>query len=155
MPTMPTADVPPGLAARALVEPKHPMESGAPGPSPADWIERFDSIYRDAAGDVDRVPWAHRQPCPALVTWLNTEAPLLVRCGARAAVVGCGLGMDACLLRERGYDVVAFDASPSAIDWARRIHPDDADMFQVADVLDLPSRLRHRFDLVVEVHTLQ
>lgn len=155
MPTMPTADVSSPQALRALVEPKHPMESLGGGLSAAEWVDRFDAIYREASGDIDRVPWAHRQPCPALVAWLNAEAPLLVRCGGRAAVVGCGLGEDACLLRERGYDVVAFDASPSAIEWARRLHPDDADMFQLADVLDLPSRLQHRFDLVVEVHTLQ
>jgi hypothetical protein len=35
------------------------------------------------------------------------------------------------------------------------MHADHADMFVVADLLDMPARLRNRFDLVVEVHTLQ
>ena len=82
-------------AAAALLSP--------PGGELAEWLERFDTIYREAAGDVDRIPWAHRQPCPALISWLNAEAPGLIRCGARAAVVGCGLGEDACALLERGY----------------------------------------------------
>lgn len=120
-----------------------------------EWVERFNTIYEQAAGDVSRIPWAHRQPCPSLVAWLNAEAPSLIRCGGRVAVVGCGLGEDALLLRQRGYDVVAFDASRSAIESAQRLHPAEADMFVQADLLDLPARLKNRFDLVVEIHTLQ
>lgn len=119
------------------------------------WIEKFDAIYRESGGDHTRIPWSHRKPCPWLVSWMNAEAPSLIRCGARVAVVGCGLGNDAVEMRERGYDVVAFDASPAAIHWAKQLHPDHADMFTVADLLDMPARLRNRFDLVVEVHTLQ
>lgn len=119
------------------------------------WLDRFETIYREAAGDPARIPWAHRQPCPWLVTWLNAEAPNVVRAGARAAVVGCGLGQDACLLRERGYEVTAFDACPSAVEWARTLHPEAAESFLQADLLNLPGRMLGRFDLVVEVHTLQ
>jgi len=135
-------------------------ELSRPPVSPAaleleNWIDRFEVIYRDAAGDHSRIPWAHRQPCPWLVTWLNAEAPNIVRAGARAAVVGCGLGLDACLLAERGYEVTGFDACPSAIEWARALHPESAECFVQADLLNLPGRMLGRFDLVVEVHTLQ
>ena len=68
-------------------------------------LERFEAIYRDSDGDPARIPWAHAKPCPWLVSWLNAEAPSLVRAGARTAVVGCGLGNDAALLAERGYEV--------------------------------------------------
>jgi hypothetical protein len=63
--------------------------------------------------------------------------------------------MNAAALAERGYDVTAFDACPSAIESARQIHPEIANSFIHMDLLDDPGRFRHRFDMVVEVHTLQ
>jgi len=119
------------------------------------WLHRFEAIYRDSAGDPGKIPWAHRQPCPALLTWLDAEAPSLIRPGARVAVVGCGLGEDACALADRGYEVVGFDACPSAIQWATKLHPGRGVTFVEANLFDLPTRLQRRFDLVVEVHTLQ
>ncbi|MEO1130033.1 MAG: class I SAM-dependent methyltransferase, partial [Planctomycetota bacterium] len=118
-------------------------------------IERFDALYRDSQGDVTRVPWAHARANPCMVAWLNVEAPNLLRPGARVAVIGCGFGEDAAALADRGYDVTAFDACPSAIEHAKRRHGALARSFMVADLMDLPSRLHHRFDLAVEVHTLQ
>ena len=117
--------------------------------------DEFDSIYAAASGDTALVPWADDRPHPALVTWLNAVAPSLIRCGGRVMVVGCGLGHDAREIRRRGYDVTAFDYSSTAIDWAKSIEPDVADCFHVADLFDLPSKWRHRFDLVVEVNTIQ
>lgn len=119
------------------------------------WAERFDAVYREASGDRGRVPWSHRKPNPAMVNWMNAEAHCHLRPGARIAVVGCGLGEDAVFLADRGYDVCAFDISGAAIEWARRLHPQHAEMFCTADLLDLPANLLHRFDLAVEVHTLQ
>ncbi|MBL8745122.1 MAG: methyltransferase domain-containing protein [Phycisphaerae bacterium] len=124
-------------------------------PGAGDWLSRFDQVYREADGQLEKVPWAHTKPCPSMISWLNAEAPSLVRCGARAAVVGCGLGEDAAALVERGYDAVAFDCSPTAVSWAKRRHPEHAEIFVQGDLFNLPSRLRHRFDLVIEVHTLQ
>jgi SAM-dependent methyltransferase len=118
----------------------------------ADW---FEAIYAGAEGVAERVPWADGRPHPALVTWLNAIAPSLVRCGARVAVVGCGLGDDARELMRRGYDVTAFDCAPTAVDWARRIDPDNATAYQVADLFCLPTKWHHRFDLVVEINTIQ
>lgn len=168
VPKVQSVSIPPAAPApsAALVEAKSASPASHPDAASLDvphalaleareLVERFNAIYEQAAGDVSRIPWAHRQPCPSLVAWLNAEAPGLIRCGGRVAVVGCGLGEDALLLRQRGYDVVAFDASTSAIESAKRLHPADADMFVHADLLDLPSRLKNRFDLVVEIHTLQ
>jgi SAM-dependent methyltransferase len=118
-------------------------------------IERFEQVYRAAEGDPERIPWAHEGPNRSLVPWLNVEAPAVVRPGGRVLVVGCGLGHDAAELAARGFDVSAIDVCPSAIDYARRLHPELSGRFQVADAMDPPPRLLRRFDLVVEVHTLQ
>ncbi|MEX2218340.1 MAG: methyltransferase domain-containing protein [Phycisphaerales bacterium] len=129
-----------------------------PAPAGADgriWAEWFDRLYTEAAGDPARVPWADGAPSPALVAWLNSEAPAMIRPGATAVVVGCGLGDDVRELADRGYDATGFDVSPAAVDWARRQHPDLAERFLVADVTALSANLRRRADLVVEVSTIQ
>lgn len=135
----------------------------APRPGSADrreateheWLDRFNAMYRDAAGDHAKVPWSHANPSPSLVQWLDMVGPGLISPEARVAVVGCGLGSDAAAVSGRGYDVTAFDASVEAVRWARRLHPGIAHCFRVIDLLTLPDGMRHRFDLVVEVHTLQ
>jgi hypothetical protein len=140
--TTPSSD-----AALGLLDPAHGAQTGA--------LEFFEAIYREAAGDPSRVPWAESRANPALVSWLNTEAAGCVRPGARAVVVGCGLGDDVIELINRGYDASGFDISPTAIAWARRRFPEMAHAFFVANLLEMPTRSRHRFDLVVESYTLQ
>lgn len=122
---------------------------------PAAWARHYDEIYRDAAGDIAQIRWADGRANPALQAWLNDQAPELVRPGASAVVVGCGLGDDARELFDRGYEVTAFDVSPTAIDWARQRHPEIADRFLTADLFSLPASLLRRADLVVEIYTLQ
>jgi SAM-dependent methyltransferase len=141
--TRPTAHPAPsvGLAVTPAVAP------GAPG-----W---HDLVYRAAGGDAANVPWADGRPNPSLTSWLNAEAPGRVRPGSRAVVVGCGLGDDVAELINRGYDASGFDVSPAAVEWARRRFPDQAQAFCVADLFNLPTRFRHRFELVVEACTLQ
>ncbi len=120
-----------------------------------EWAAWFESVYREAGGDAERVPWGRLRPSAAMLAWMNSEAPGLVRPGACVTVVGCGLGDDVRELADRGYDVTGFDVSPTAIEWARKRHPDLADRLHVADLLDLPASLKRRADLVVEVSTIQ
>lgn len=115
----------------------------------------YDALYVAAGSDESLIPWQHGTAHPALVNWLNAEAPSLVRPGARVVVVACGLGDDAAELVERGYDVTAFDCSPTAVAWAVRRHPSLEGRVVVADLFDLPGSMGHRFDLVVEINTLQ
>ena len=124
-------------------------------PAIDEWLDRFDAIYEEAGIDCARIPWAHRKPNPALIAWLNVQASSLVRPGSRVAVVGCGLGRDAVALAERGYDVCAFDACANAIESAKKLSPRYAECFHRMDLRELPAKMRTRFDLVVEVHTLQ
>jgi len=116
---------------------------------------RYETIYTEAQGDASVIPWADGIPNPAMVTWLNFVAPSLIRCGSRVAVVGCGLGEDARELINRGFDVTAFDVSQTAVNWAKELDADNCHCYNRADLFNLPSNWRHRFDLVVEVYTLQ
>lgn len=135
----------------------HATAPAAPpdAPDPGAWCDYFERLYRDAAGDADQVPWADELPNPALVAWLNREAPNLIRPGASISVVGCGLGEDVAELAGRGFDVLGFDVSPTAVKWAQKRHPDHAQRFISADLFNLPTGLLRRADLVVEVYTLQ
>ena len=117
--------------------------------------QAFEALYAQASGDASLIPWDDGHASPALVNWLNAVAPSLIRCGARVAVVGCGLGHDARELIRRGYETVGFDCSATAIAWARRLDPANAGSYVDADLFDPPHRWKRRFDLVVEVNTIQ
>jgi SAM-dependent methyltransferase len=112
----------------------------------------FEAIYAEAGDDLGSVPWAKLEPLPALVEWLDTQEPG----GGRAAlVIGSGLGDDAEELARRGWVVSAFDVSPTAIEQARKRFPETTVDYRAADLFDLPAEWRGRFDLVVEIRTLQ
>jgi SAM-dependent methyltransferase len=117
---------------------------------PTSWFEK---LYREASGDASRVPWADLAPVPSLAAW--TARPASLRGVRTAAVVGCGLGHDAEHLAAKGIDVWAFDVSPAAIEWAKRLHSHSRVRYEVADLFSLPAPRRGRFDLAVEVYTLQ
>ena len=112
------------------------------------WLER---LYAEAGEDTSRIPWADGIPNPNLVEWLDRQESH----GGRALVVGCGLGDDAEELAARGYDVTAFDVSASAVEWARKAHPDSPVAYVAADLLHAPSEWTQAFDLVVEIYTVQ
>lgn len=111
----------------------------------------FDVLYQGAGRDARAIPWAHLQPNPDLVAWLDGAA---VPPGT-ALVVGCGLGDDAEELARRGWEVAAFDAAPTAIQWAVDRFPGSAVEYQVADLFHLPTEWHRAFDLVVDVRTIQ
>lgn len=131
----------------AVIEPPRAAPVGGPA-----W---HDQVYRAAAGELVKVPWAEGKPAAAVVSWLNAEAPGRVRPGSRAVVIGCGLGDDVIELINRGYDAIGFDISPTAVEWARRRFKDYGAAFSVCDLLRVPTRFHHRFELVVEAYTLQ
>ena len=114
------------------------------------WFERF---YQQAGGDWDRVPWADLRPNPYLVAWLRTfgASPTRKRC----LVVGCGLGDDAEALASAGFEVTAFDISPTAIAAAQRRFPRSGVDYVVADILQPPPAWTAAFDLIFEAFTLQ
>lgn len=111
----------------------------------------FEPLYVVAAEGREVLRWDRGGPHPLIGEWARD----VTGAGRRALVVGSGFGPDAELLAERGFDVVAFDVSPTAIASAReRFARSDVD-YRVANLLDPPPDWTHAFDLVVESLTVQ
>jgi len=117
---------------------------------PTGW---FEPLYAAAEAGNAVVPWDRGAPHWLLTAWAEDKA--LNGRGRRALVVGCGLGADAEYIAVRGFAVVAFDISGSAIRAARQRFPGSAVDYRVADLLDPPGEWREAFDLVVESQTVQ
>jgi SAM-dependent methyltransferase len=113
----------------------------------------FDDLYRRAAGDWERIPWADLVANPNLTEWL--DSPDAAAAGERTLMVGCGLGDDAEAFAARGFSVVAFDISATAIDACRKRFSSSTVEYVTADLLAAPSEWNAAFDLVVESYTLQ
>ncbi|TDV47111.1 class I SAM-dependent methyltransferase [Actinophytocola oryzae] len=119
----------------------------------ADWSrDEFDDLYASVGHDLDQVPWARLAPNATLVDWLDRRT---IMPGSRALVVACGLGDDAEELAGRGCAVTAFDLSATAIGWCHRRFPASSVTYQTADLLRLPPEWARRYDLVVEINTIQ
>jgi SAM-dependent methyltransferase len=112
----------------------------------------FESLYASVGEEWEQIPWVHLEPRPGLVRWLDRNPP---GAGTRALVVACGLGDDAEELARRGCSVAAFDLSPTAIATARRRFPESTVDYRVLDLFALPAEWRARFEIVVEVQTIQ
>lgn len=117
----------------------------------ADPTAFFEPLYVAAAQGEREVPWDRGGPHPLVDEWARD----LRGEGRRALVVGSGLGPDAELLAQRGFGVVAFDVSPTAIATTRDRFPGSPVEYRVADLLGPPDEWRHAFDLVVESLTVQ
>jgi len=120
--------------------------------SETDRLRTFEEIYVQAGQDFTAIPWAALAPNPALVTWLDQQPP---PAGDPGLIIGCGLGDDAEEAARRGYQVTAFDLSPTAVGHCRDRYPDSAVDYQVADLFQLPATWAATFGLVVEIRTLQ
>ena len=117
---------------------------------PTTW---FDELYAEGVAGSVGMPWDRADPQVELAAWWEQEGPALPR--GRAVVVGGGLGADAEVLAREGFATTAFDVAPTAIEEARRRHPDSPVDYRVESLLDLPPDLVGAFDLVVEIFTLQ
>lgn len=113
----------------------------------------FEALYAEAKGDNEKIPWADLEPNRFLVEW--AENVNLKGNGRKALVVGCGLGDDAKFLEDLGFKVAAFDVSPKAIDWAKKIHYESNIEFFTEDLFDAPKEWKKAFEFVLEVYTIQ
>lgn len=113
----------------------------------------FEALYKESAGDNELVPWADLEPNRFFRTW--AEQTGLAGDGRKALVVGCGLGDDARYLYDLGFKVTAFDISPTAIAWAKKLHADTDIVFEVMDLFEpFPGWLAF-FEFVLEIYTIQ
>jgi hypothetical protein len=119
--------------------------------SDEDAVGWFDRLYVAAEQGEAEVPWDRGEPNPLLIQWAERRRPA----GARALVIGSGLGSDAEFVAGLGFETTAFDISDTAIATTRRRFPDSGVSYQVADLLDMPAEWRQAFDLVVESITVQ
>lgn len=113
----------------------------------------FDALYKEAAGDNERIPWADLEPNKFLRRWADETN--LRGDNRNALVVGCGLGDDARFLFDLGFRVTAFDISETAIEWAKRLHSDTSIDFHHADLFAPPRGWLNAFEFVLEVYTIQ
>lgn len=97
----------------------------------------WDAVYRDVAPD--QLPWNAGGPDPELVGLIESDRipP------DRAIDIGAGPGHDAIYLAQKGFQVLALDISPAAIELARanakKAGVERALDFRVQDVLKLSS----------------
>ena len=117
---------------------------------PSAW---FEVLYQEAKGDASQVPWAKLTPHPYLQDWLEGYSPQPER--MKALVVGCGLGDDAEALALKGFQVTAFDVSPTAIAWCHQRFPDSTVNYIVADLFNLPTQWHQAFNFVWECRNIQ
>ncbi|HIJ56797.1 MAG TPA: class I SAM-dependent methyltransferase [Deltaproteobacteria bacterium] len=118
-----------------------------------DPLRWFEALYSAAEGDEDIIPWADMHPNPSLMDWLDIND--IHGNGKRALKIGCGLGDDAEILAERGFDVKAFDISGSAIDWCRKRFPHSKVNYSIQNLFESPPSWDRAFDFVLEAYTLQ
>ena len=117
---------------------------------PSAWC---DSIYTNAQGDYKAVFWADLEPSPYLVQWLENNKKDLKK--KKAIVIGCGVGDDAQAISDYGYDVIAFDISPEAINLCKKRYPNTKVTYLVADLFDYDKKWLGNFDVVYECNTIQ
>ncbi|MGV6852041.1 MAG: class I SAM-dependent methyltransferase [bacterium] len=111
----------------------------------------FDSIYQQADGDHTAVFWADLTANPYLVKWFEEH----LSSDKTAIAIGCGVGDDAEALAQAGYQVTAFDISPTAIELCKARYPDTRVNYLVADLFDHSHEWLNHFDLVYECNTIQ
>jgi len=111
----------------------------------------FENIYKDAE-DLSAIPWATLKPNIYLTEYLNEQEIVENK---RALVIGCGLGDDALVLSQNGYQTDAIDISSSAISLAQKRFADSDINFRVANIFELSDEYIGKYDFVYEGLTIQ
>lgn len=113
----------------------------------------FEALYAESGGDTEKIPWADLEPNKYFQPWAEERG--LRGEGRKALVVGCGLGDDARMLHDLGFKVTGFDISPTAIEWARKLHTDTDIQFETMDLFEPFRGWLGAFEFVLEIYTIQ
>jgi SAM-dependent methyltransferase len=116
-------------------------------------LEWFETLYRQAQNDESAIPWADMIVNPNLSSWLERQR--IEGAGRKALVVGCGLGDDSEALAPLGFQVTAFDISPTCIEWCKLRFPNSSVEYSAADLFLPPPSWQRAFNFVLETYTLQ
>ena len=106
------------------------------------YYEAYDDRYRQVHGQ--SLQWFSDSPSPIVGQILERYA-----IDGKILEIGCGEGRDGGFLMERGFDVLATDVSPAAIDYARQQFPAHGERFRVLDCLK--EELSEEFDFIYAV----
>jgi len=117
---------------------------------PNDW---FEALYSESNEGGEGVPWADMKPHSLFKNWIDKNS--LIGNRKTALVVGCGMGDDAIELESKGFNVTAFDVSGSAIELCKRRFQNTSVEFVQADLIEGISKWNRKFDLVLEIFTIQ
>lgn len=110
----------------------------------------FEDLYKENYKQNENIPWAQMKPNEHLLEYIKLNPS-----SGKALVVGCGLGDDAVVLSQAGYDVTAIDISHSAIKWCQERFDECEVEFIVQDVFELPQDMVGAYDFVFESLTIQ
>lgn len=118
--------------------------------NPVPGIDQIEAMYngefRLPDGEVMPPPWEIGEPQPVVLDLIDRE-----RIVGRVLDAGCGTGLHAIYLADNGFEVVGFDAAPTAIQRARRRAAENRSSarFVLADAADLPPL--GEFDTVLDI----
>jgi cyclopropane fatty-acyl-phospholipid synthase-like methyltransferase len=102
----------------------------------------WENIY--AAGEQ-----LNRHPYSEIVSFVKRRWRGAAPKGATALDVGCGSGVHSALLAAEGANVTAFDASPSAIKHAQKLHGDPRITYQISRFTEFDPQ-SSRFDMSID-----
>lgn len=108
------------------------------------YYEAYDDRYRQVHRE--NLCWFDENPSGIV---LETMQKYSVTKEHRILEVGCGEGRDARFLLIDGYDVLATDVSPAAVDCCRKLDPEHADSYTCLDCLN--STTNKEFDFIYAV----
>lgn len=94
------------------------------------YYEAYDDRYRQIHSQ--NLQWFYDDPTPIVQ---NVMEKYCITKDHKLLELGCGEGRDACPLLKQGYNLLATDISPAAIQYAQKKWPEYSDHFEVLDCI--------------------